>query len=226
MSCGRQIVVVDFDVRRSFAPASDDPSHEFVFTPFLRAVDAGNTGTLSGRVFGDADSDGIPEPIDGAGVAVLRGDPSEPAYVWDLVATGRYTVGFLTEGTYIVQVEAQLYPNLASVFSPDVTISLGSETGHSVTLPSFDGASLTIDGQETVLVGNVTPLRAVLLDSRGVQAEHPAVRWHSTNPAVARVRDVGEYTLVDGVSEGNTVVVAVAGGLKDSLGVEVLDGSE
>ncbi len=130
-------IVIDFDVGRSFVYGLLDPLHDFAFTPVLRAVDGAASGTLSGSVHGDADDDGVPEPIENAAITVLSDDlgGSRIIATGHTGTNGNYTVGFLLGGTYIVQVEAPSFATLGSATAVDITISAGIETNHSVTLP-------------------------------------------------------------------------------------------
>ena len=131
-------IVIDLDVGRSFVYGLADPLHDFAFIPALRAVNRDLTGTLTGTVFGDADADGVPEPIQNAVITVFSGTPTD---LW-VSATGRssadggYTVGFLLQGTYVVQVETPESSTLGSATILGVNIVAGAETTRSVTLPS------------------------------------------------------------------------------------------
>jgi hypothetical protein len=138
-------IVVDVDVGRSFVP-NVDPLFDFVFVPFVRAVTERETGALAGMVWGDADGDGVPEPLPNASVVVYRGDPAQLAATWLLSATGhtdadgRYAVAFLPAGTYIVEVAAPWSAVLGVSSVPDIVIRAGAQTGHSVTLPRIGTA--------------------------------------------------------------------------------------
>lgn len=220
-------IVIDFDVGRSFAYGLFSPLYDFAFLPVIRAVNSATTGSLSGRVFGDADGDGVPEPLENAAVTVLRGDPNEPAYTWWVAATGhtgpdgRYTVGFLLAGAYVVQVDAPLSAVLGSVTTSGIAVVSGQETTHSVTLPVFDGSSIVIEGVRTIGVGDTTVLYVVVRDQNGVAVTNPTVRWQSLNAAVAAVSDLGEYATVFGLAQGVAPIIATSLGLSDSIDVVV-----
>jgi hypothetical protein len=220
-------IVIDFDVGRSFAYGLFNPLYDFTFLPVIRAVNSAATGDLTGRVFGDADGDGVPEPLENAAVTVLRGDPNEPAYTWWMVATGhtgpdgRYTVGFLLAGAYVVQLDAPLSAVLGSVTTSGITVVAGQQTTHSATLPVFDGSSIVIEGVRTIAVGDTTVLHAVVRDTNGVAVTSPAVRWQSLNGVVAAVSDFGEYATVFGLSQGVAPIIATSLGLSDSIDIVV-----
>lgn len=220
-------VVIDLDVGRSFISGLADPLHDFAFLPVLRAVDPLQTGDLAGRVFGDGNGDGVPEPVEHAAITVYTGTPGEPSYTWRIIATGHtrpdgsYRVSFLLAGTYLVQVDAPLSPALGSTTTA-VEIAIGGVTTHSVTLPPLEGASLAIAGPGSVAVGDTITLRAVVRDGAGVSLQNPAVRWQSLNPAVATVTDIGEFATVRGSSVGVAPIVAEAAGVTDSIDVVVV----
>lgn len=138
-------MVVDFDVGQSFVFGLENPLFDFLFVPFVRAVDKSLTGFLSGTVLGDSDHDQLQEPIENAAITVLRGNPTEPPSSWSIIATGHtdldghYSVGFLLAGTYIVQVTAPGSAVLGATTTPGVAITVGQETTHSVVLPLHGG---------------------------------------------------------------------------------------
>ncbi len=133
-------LVLDFDVGRSFV-YNVDPLFDFVFVPALRAVRADSTGWLTGTVLGDADGDGVAQPIADALVTMYRGNALASPATWWAVATGRtntvghYTVAYLTPGAYLVVLEAPWSTRLAAITMPDVLIRAGAESRLDVTLP-------------------------------------------------------------------------------------------
>lgn len=147
-------IVIDFDVGTSFTNALADPLHDFLFVPFLRAVDAGVTGTLRGTVRGDIDGDGIPDPVASAGVSVYRGAATEPPDTWTLVATGHtdgaggFVVGFLLAGTYIVQADAPAGLTLGSQTAAHVRIAAGQDVSLPLVLPRIVATSPQPTGAE------------------------------------------------------------------------------
>jgi hypothetical protein len=143
---GGGTVVIDFDVGRSLV-YNVDPLFDFVFVPALRAVRADSTGWLSGKVLGDADGDGVPQPIADAIVTVYRGNALATPVSWLVVATGRtdadgdYTIAYLPPGAYIVQLETPWSTRLAAITMPDVLIGVGAGSRLDVTLPGTPAAS-------------------------------------------------------------------------------------
>ena len=220
-------IVIDLDVGRSFAYGLGDPLHDFIFIPVIRAVNSAATGTLTGRVFGDADGDDIPESLANASITVFAGNPAEPSYTWRVVATGhtdaegQYTVAYLLAGSYVVQVDAPTTAALGSVTTTTIVIATGEETTHSVTLPAFYGSGISIEGPHTVAVGDTITLHAVVRDVLEARVTTPSVRWRSSNPETAGVCDIGEYTTVRGIAVGSSSVVATSLGLSDSITVTV-----
>jgi len=220
-------IVIDLDVGRSFVFGLEGPLYDFLFVPHLRAVNSTATGSLAGRVFGDADDDGIPEPLEHASITVFRGNPAEPAYTWRVRATGHtgpdgtYTVGFLNAGTHLVQVDAPFSAGLGSRTTSGIVIIAGRETEYSVTLPSFEAASIEIEGPRTVSVGDSTVLRAIVRDANGVIVPNPSVRWQSLDTGVATVTDIGEYATVRAWAPGVATILLTSLGRTDSIGITV-----
>ncbi len=140
-------LVIDFDAGESFSNAIADPLHDFLFVPFLRAVDRGATGTLRGTVRGDVGGDGVAEPVAAARVAVYRGNPSDQQSGWTLTATGRtddagsFVVGFLLAGTYIVHATAPAPLRLGSLTAAHVTIAAGQDVSLPLVLPHLSASS-------------------------------------------------------------------------------------
>ena len=138
---GGASIVVYFDIWKSLASDVGDPLHDFVFTPNIRAVNAAQTGSIGGTILGDADGDGLAEPIQNIAMGLLRGDRWGDPETWSAVttgfsdSTGNYKVGFLLPGTYIVQVDAPEYTALGSLIAHDVKIVAGEDFVLSVTLP-------------------------------------------------------------------------------------------
>jgi len=151
-------LVIDFDVGRSFTDQLADPLHDFVFMPFLRAVNAAATGTLRGTVRGDPDGNGTLEPVRDAAITVYRGDPAEPPGTWSVTATGHtggdgaFVVAYLLAGTYIVQAEAPAAPLLASLTVAHVSVAAGDDVSLPLVLTPVGGTSPTIGGADDILI--------------------------------------------------------------------------
>jgi hypothetical protein len=159
-------IVIDFDVGESFTNVLADPLHDFLFAPFLRAVDVAATGTLRGTVRGDLDGDGVPDPVGGAAIAVYRGDPGGPSSAWTLTATGRtdssggYVVGYLLAGSYIVRADAPASGVLGSLTASHVTIAAGQDVSLPLVLPNLSATSLDLTEASGTAAAPATPQSA------------------------------------------------------------------
>jgi hypothetical protein len=114
-------VVIDFDVGRSFLCPGTSCTGELVFSPVFRAVDLDATGSIAGTVRGD--TLGVSGPALGAAtITVFAGDLRRLESSLPVVATGRtddqgrYTIAFLTPGSYVVRAD----PPRASGFTAAV----------------------------------------------------------------------------------------------------------
>lgn len=135
-------LVIDFDVGQSFTATRGDPLHDFVFTPVIRAVEAGGTGSLSGTIRGDNGGDGAPDPLHNALASLFRGDPSASPDTWSKVALGHtdsggyYKLGFLLPGTYLLRLETPSHELFGGLLVHEVEIVAGEDFTFSVTLPA------------------------------------------------------------------------------------------
>src|SRR5205814_6073917 len=121
---GGAVIVIDFDVGRSFLYAYFG-TREFTVLPWLRAVNSAATGTLAGTV--TTDSGGRTQPVKNANVTVCGSPACDPPNAYVVAtgrsdAAGRYTVGFLRAGAYTVRIEQPDYPSLAPGILPNVHI--------------------------------------------------------------------------------------------------------
>jgi len=118
---GPTVLVLDFDVERSFAlqGSADDPAgfSGAILTPRLRLSDAAASGTISGRVT---------TPVSGASVQGLvvtatpvEGLDLEPFQTHDATAItsgdGSFSMSFLVPGEYVVSVEGGEGRSAASI---------------------------------------------------------------------------------------------------------------
>ncbi|NIM49558.1 MAG: DUF4382 domain-containing protein [Gemmatimonadales bacterium] len=136
------VIVIDFDVGRSFIPVGADTvggSTGFLFIPYIRAVNSAGTGSISGAVVG-ADQGG---PIPGAAIRVFLGDPAMPENTWALMSSGKadavgsFQIGYLTPRTYIIRVDAPASSAYGHAVVPAVVVTAGQETSvGTVTLPA------------------------------------------------------------------------------------------
>lgn len=216
-------IVIDFDVGRSFIYGISFCC-DFLFIPWVRAVNAAATGSIVGTVSADVDNDGTVEPLDNARITVSYGDPARPETWLDWAsghtdAQGHYRIAYLRAGTYIVEIDAPGRPNIGSRLAFDVPVTPGLETPLSVSLPN--GAGISIQGATYVVrVGETIVLQARVTDAVGVPEPDPAVSWLSRNAAVASVTsppDTQTLASVAGVGPGQVYIVATSGSLVDSV---------
>jgi hypothetical protein len=125
------VVVIDFDVGRSFLPAGTDTtrgSTGFLFIPYIRAVNSAATGSITGIVVNDSGT-----PVPDATVRVLQGDPAMPENTWGFMSSGRtdsaggFRVAYLWPRTYLVTVDAPYGSPFTSAVIPNVAVSSGGE---------------------------------------------------------------------------------------------------
>ena len=225
-------IVIDFDLGRSFIYGISFCC-DFIFVPWIRAVNAAATGGVAGAVLADQDNDGDAEPLANARITVYRGDPTRRETWTDWAsghtsAQGLYRVAYLRPDEYIVEIDAPGRPNIGSR-TDVVQVTPGGDVPLSVTLPSGEG--LRIRGSTfVVLVGGTIALDAQVTDALGDSVPSPAqqVNWLSRNTAVATVAsppDTQTLARVSGQGAGQVYVVATSGALVDSVQVRVVDDS-
>ena len=103
-------IVIDFDVGRSFLVLESFPE-QFVFSPWIRAVNEAATGDITGNVQwsnsieGSEGFGGAGGPLASASISVYRQQGTNPLGWW-IAATGTsdadgdYSISFLREGSY------------------------------------------------------------------------------------------------------------------------------
>jgi len=229
MASGGAVIVIDFDVGRSFL-YDYFGTKEFTVLPWLRAVNSAATGALEGTV--TADSGGQSRPIKNANVTLYSGDPRQPPSTWYAAATGRsdgtgyYKVAFVSAATYIVRIEQPDYPALDAVVTPNVQVSAGATTRLSVSLPaagsSTGGAYVHVSGPSSVGVGGTITLYAAVGGANGNPVPNPSVTWTSSAPSIADVTGVADTASVAGRQPGVATITATSGGLSDTLTVQVV----
>ncbi len=216
-------IVIDFDVGRSFVYGVSFCC-DFLFIPWVRAVNAAATGSIVGTVSADVDNDGTVEALDNARITVSYGDPARRETWLDWAsghtdAQGHYRIAYLRAGSYIVEIDAPGRPNIGSRLAFDVPVTPGLETSLSVSLPN--GAGIRIQGATYVVrVGATIVLEALVTDPAGVPEPSPQVSWASRNPAVATVEsppDTQTLASIAGVGPGQVYIVATSGSLVDSV---------
>nr|NIM47985.1 DUF4382 domain-containing protein [Gemmatimonadales bacterium] len=120
------VVVIDFDVGRSFIPLGVDTTagRAFLFIPYIRAVNSAGTGAVGGTAVGPAG-----EPIADATVSVLQGNPGLPENTWSLMSSGKtdaqgdFLIPYLWPRSYILAVDAYQGSGYGSARVFDVVVT-------------------------------------------------------------------------------------------------------
>jgi hypothetical protein len=141
-SSGAQ-VIIDFDVGQAFIPPSvitpGSTDEGFIFSPVIRAAEAGRSGSISGTVRAKAAS-GAPVPA--ASLRLYLGKPNNPENTWSTLASARSDAngafkfayiprsGFFADSgvTYIVAVDPPSGSGLGRQLIMNVTATAGQET--------------------------------------------------------------------------------------------------
>lgn len=215
-------IVIDFDVGRSFLYQNGN----FRFTPFLRAVDPSNTGSIGGTVTSTAAGTSGLVPADRTAVGVYRGDPVRPT-TWALVATGRsdqtgrYSIHFIPVGSYVVQAEPTPGTLAGIVTRTGVAVQAGSRTTVDLTLPHQSGLGITIEAPVELAIGASATLRAVVTDDQGQPISDPPVTWSLSTPSFATLVPQGDEAVITGVATGYAAIRATSNALSDSVLVRI-----
>ena len=228
-------IVIDFDVGRSFIqgnpfvdvlPGFAPPSDEFIFIPWIRAVNRAATGAIEGVVTGDRDGDGAAEPIPNAAVTIYR-DADTLFASFGASATGRtgpdgyYKVAFLPPGDYTVNVDPLGIVQLDQKWTDGITVSAGSTTPHSVVLGKRNLEYIYIEGLFAIDTGQSTTLTVRVGDSTGNVRSNPAVTWTSSNPSVAAISGTSSTALLTGIAPGFSEITATCGNQSVSVTIFV-----
>lgn len=228
-------IVIDFDVGRSFLPGDPlrdplpgetVPTDEFIFLPFIRAVNPAATGAIGGVVRGDRDGDGVPEPLANAAITVFQSNDTSLA-LYTASATGRtdangqYKVAFLPPGAYTVHVDPLGVIQLQEQWLSPVTVSAGATEQVDVTLEERVLSYIYIEGLFVIDSGQSTTLQAVVGDSTGAPRTNPPVAWTSSNPAVATISGTASTATLTGIAPGFTNITASSFGQSSSVTVFV-----
>lgn len=223
-------LVIDFDVGRSFLYRLFGVK-AFYATPVLRAVNSAATGAIEGTVTGTANV-GAAYPLANANVTVYGGDPHAAATAWWVVATGhtdnqgRYKIGFLLAGSYIVRVEQPIIPAFAAVTTPNVSVSVGQVTPYDIQLPRAD-AGLHITGSTLIGINSATLLQATVSDASGNPVS-AAIDWVSRDSSIAMPVDsalgdtLQSSKFILGTQVGSAWIVASSGVFSDSALIQVV----
>src|SRR6266704_2105307 len=213
------VIVIDFDVGRSFA-YNQLGDGAFDFFPAIRAVNRGATGNIAGTVIYDT-SGGPAGPVADATVSAWGGGPNN----WYILSTGKtdaaghYRLAYLLPGTYIVGVipPTPSASNYASALDSNVAVNAGAETTHNVILSAFRG-SVLIQGAASMPVNHTIPLEAIVVNAQHQQDPNALVGWPNLDTAVLTLAvDSNRYARVTSKIVGTGRVVASSGALADTL---------
>ncbi len=221
------VIVIDFDVGRSFA-YNQLGDGAFDFFASIRAVNRGATGNISGTVTHDA-SAGPVGPVADATVSAWGGGPSN----WYILSTGKtdaaghYRLAYLLPGTYIVGVEPPSGSNFSSALDSNVAVNRGAETTHNVTLSAFRG-DVFILGASSMLANHTNRLEATVVNAQHQQDTLASVVWQNLDTAVLGLVtyvDTARVARVTSKAVGTGRIVASSGSLADTLVIHVVPDS-
>ena len=221
------VIVIDFDVGRSFA-YNQLGDGAFDFFASIRAVNRGATGNISGTVTHDA-SAGPVGPVANATVSAWGGGPSN----WYILSTGKtdaaghYRLAYLLPGTYIVGVEPPSGSNFSSALDSNVAVNRGAETTHNVTLSAFRG-DVFILGASSMLANHTNRLEATVVNAQHQQDTLASVVWQNLDTAVLGLVtyvDTARVARVTSKAVGTGRIVASSGSLADTLVIHVVPDS-
>src|SRR6266581_4422066 len=221
------VIVIDFDVGRSFA-YNQLGDGAFDFFPAIRAVNRGATGNIAGTVIYDT-SGGPAGPVADATVSAWGGGPNN----WYILSTGKsdaaghYRLAYLLPGTYIVGVEPPSGSNFGSALDSNVAVNKGFETVHNVSLSVFRG-DVMIQGASSMLANHTNRLEAFVITPQHQQDTNAAVVWQNLDTTVLGLVTYVDSTHVSRVTSkavGTGRLVAASGGLADTLVIHVVPDS-
>ncbi len=221
------VIVIDFDVGRSFA-YNQLGDGAFDFFPAIRAVNRGATGNIAGTVIHDT-SGGPAGPVADATVSAWGGGPNN----WYILSTGKtdaaghYRLAYLLPGTYIVGVEPPSGSNFGSALDSNVAVNKGFETVHNVSLSVFRG-DVMIQGASSMLANHTNRLEAFVITPQHQQDTNAAVVWQNLDGTVLGLVTYVDSTHVSRVTSkavGTGRIVAASGGLADTLVIHVVPDS-
>src|SRR5436190_2456433 len=221
------VIVIDFDVGRSFA-YNQLGDGAFDFFASIRAVNIGATGSISATVTHDT-SAGPVGPVANATVSAWGGGPSN----WYILSTGKtdaaghYRLAYLLPGTYIVGVEPPSGSNFSSALDSNVAVNRGAETTHNVTLSAFRG-DVFILGASSMRANHTNRLEATVVNAQHQQDTLASVVWQNLDTAVLGLVtyvDTARVARVTSKAVGTGRIVASSGSLADTLVIHVVPDS-
>ena len=145
------VVVVDFDVGKSFIPPQEvNPASMdsgFIFSPVLRAADGARTGSISGIVRSGTTSG---PPVADASLRLYLGAPGTPENTWSNLSTtktdanGAFRFSYVTRTsfwarqaaqagkTYIIAVDPSPFSTVKRTIVPGLSVTAKTETNAGV----------------------------------------------------------------------------------------------
>ncbi len=225
------LIVIDFDVGRSFLPLGDG----FVFIPWIRAVNEAATGSIAGTVRG-SDGPGAPLlPVSTASVSIYRNatvaySGAAPIATGRTDESGRFLIPFVTGGQYSVHVDPPAGFAAGRAVEEEVQVLAGHQAQVHITLPHDNGTEdkplVRIDGRSSIVVGESAPFFAYVTGEHGDSVSTPLVEWMTTDATIASISGTGQAVTVTGNAPGLALIVAASMGASDSVLVSVgLDGA-
>jgi hypothetical protein len=224
-------VVLDFDVGRSFIPqygfALNDL--EFLFIPWIRAVNEAGTGVVAGTIRGANAPSEVLGPVPTASITVYRYMPCDFGRLAYAASTGRtdaqghYAIHYLAAGDYVVEAYPPGGFNAGVAYSAPITVNMGETTQIDLTLPQSGsgGAGLYVYGPNVVALRDTATYFATVIGGAGDSLTAGAVSWLSRNPTVATIAGSNRSAQLVGNALGTTWVVATFEELADSMSVTV-----
>jgi hypothetical protein len=227
-------VVLDFDVGRSFLPAYGFALNDlqFLFIPWIRAVNEAGTGVVAGTIMGANAPSEVLGPVPTASITVYRYMTSDfgprlayAASTGRTDAQGHYAIHYLAAGDYVVEAYPPGGFNAGVAYSVPITVTMGETTHLDLTLPQSGsgGAALFVYGPSLVALHDTVSYFATVLGGAGDSLPAPAVSWFSRDPAVATITGSNNSARLVAAALGTTWVVATFEGLADSLAVTVAE---
>ena len=226
-------VIIDFDVGRSFlvkhAYGGGEP--EFLFIPWIRAVNEAATGVLEGTVRGADGPSEVLVPVPSASVTVYRQVPNSygplggyAAATGRTDAEGRYAIRYLSAGEYRVEVRPPEGFEAGVGLSDVVTVEMGETATLDVTLPAAGsgGESVYLGGPGIVVLGDTAHYYAVAFSGSDSLVSPPIV-WTNGNPAAGTLVADGSTARLVAEALGTTRIMAAFNGAADSIDVAIVE---
>jgi hypothetical protein len=226
-------VIIDFDVGRSFLVTGTGAGGvpQFLFIPWIRAVNEAATGVLAGTVRGADGPSEVLVPVPSASITVFRQVPNSygplggyAAATGRTDAEGRYAIRYLSPGEYRVEVRPPARFDAGVSLSEPITVEMGETATLDVTLPptGSSGESVYLGGPSVVVLGDTAHYYTVAF-SGGDSIVSPPIVWTSSNPATGTLIAGGSSARLVAEALGSTQIVAAFNGAADSIGVTIVE---